>query len=91
MWTDYFGLGDRSIAFRMWFQNEEANKLATEIRTTSDPLAREAAVVKIQDVFMEEMPFTMLYQIQSVHAFRSELKGFQFHPVWSVDLSELSK
>jgi peptide/nickel transport system substrate-binding protein len=91
MWTDYFGLGDRSIAFRMWFQNEEANKLATEIRTTSDPAAREAAVVKIQDVFMEEMPFTMLYQIQSVHAFRNELKGFQFHPVWSVDLSELSK
>ena len=35
MWTDYFGLGDRSIAFRMRFQNEEANKLATEIRTTS--------------------------------------------------------
>jgi peptide/nickel transport system substrate-binding protein len=91
MWTDYFGLGDRSIAFRMWFQNEEANKLATEIRTTSDPAARKAAVVKIQEVFMEEMPFTMLYQIQSVHAFSKELKGFKFHPVWSVDLSELSK
>ena len=91
MWTDYFGLGDRSIAFRMWFKNAEANKLATEIRTTSDPAAREAAVVKLQDVFIEEMPFTMLYQTQYVHAFRKELQGFKFHPVWFVDLFELSK
>lgn len=91
MWTDYFGLGDRSIAFRMNFQNAEANKLATEIRTTADPAARKAAVEKLQTVFMEEMPFTMLYQTQYVHAFRSELKGFKFHPVWFVDLSQLSK
>jgi peptide/nickel transport system substrate-binding protein len=91
MWTDYFGLGDRSIAFRMWFMNEESKKLAEEIRTTSDPAKREAAVEKIQEVWMEEMPFTMLYQLQSVHAFRKELQGFKFHPVWFVDLFELSK
>jgi peptide/nickel transport system substrate-binding protein len=91
MWTDYFGLGDRSIAFRMRFMNEEANKLATEIRTTADPAQREAATAKIQEVFMEEMPFTMLYQTQAVHAFRNDLAGFKFHPVWFVDLSELSK
>jgi len=91
MWTDYFGLGDRSIAFRMWFQNADANKLATEIRTTSDPAIRKADVEKLQAVFMEEMPFTMLYQVQYVHAFRSDLKGFKFHPVWFVDLFSLSK
>lgn len=91
MWTDYFGLGDRSIAFRMWFMNEESRALAQEIRTISDPVAREAAVVKIQEVWMEEMPFTMLYQNQYVHAFRKELMGFKFHPVWFVDLFELSK
>jgi len=91
MWTDYFGLGDRSIAFRMRFMNEEANALATEIRTTADPAARKAATEKLQTVFVEEMPFTMLYQTQYVHAFRSDLKGFKFHPVWFVDLFELSK
>jgi ABC-type transport system substrate-binding protein len=91
MWTDYFGLGDRSIAFRMWFMNEDSRALAQEIRTISDPVAREAAVVKIQEVWMEEMPFTMLYQNQYVHAFRKELTGFKFHPVWFVDLFELSK
>jgi hypothetical protein len=37
------------------------------------------------------MPFTMLYQNQYVHAFRNELKGFKFHPVWFVDLFELYK
>ncbi|HEY5901957.1 MAG TPA: ABC transporter substrate-binding protein [Anaerolineales bacterium] len=91
MWTDYFGLGDRSIAFRMRFMNEEANKLATQIRTTSDPAIRKEAVEKLQDVFIEEMPFTMLYQLQYLHAYRKELKGFAFHPVWFVDLFELSK
>jgi peptide/nickel transport system substrate-binding protein len=91
MWTDYFGLGDRSIAFRMRFMNEEANQLATQIRTTADPEIRIEAVEKLQDVFIEEMPFTMLYQNQYVHAFRNDLKGFKFHPVWFVDLFELSK
>ncbi|HEX5810038.1 MAG TPA: ABC transporter substrate-binding protein [Anaerolineales bacterium] len=91
MWTDYFGLGDRSIAFRMNFMNEEANKLATTIRTTSDPAIRTDAVEKLQDVFIEEMPFTMLYQNQYVHAFRNDLQGFKFHPVWFVDLFELHK
>jgi hypothetical protein len=37
------------------------------------------------------MPFTMLYQVQYPHAFRKELQGFKFHPVWFVDLFELSK
>ena len=91
MWTDYFGLGDRSIAFRMRFMNEEAHDLAVTIRTTSDPVVRKDAVEKLQAVFIEEMPFTMLYQNQYVHAFRSDLKGFAFHPVWFVDLFELSK
>ena len=91
MWTDYFGLGDRSIAFRMWFMNEESKALAEEICTTSDPEKRKAAVEKIQEVWMEEMPFTMLYQLQYVHAFRNDLKGFAFHPVWFVDLFGLSK
>jgi peptide/nickel transport system substrate-binding protein len=91
MWTDYFGLGDRSIAFRMNFFNQQAHDLAMTIRTTSDPAIREEAVVKLQEVFIEEMPFTMLYQNQYVHAFRKDLKGFKFHPVWFVDLFELSK
>jgi ABC-type transport system substrate-binding protein len=91
MWTDYFGLGDRSIAFRMNFMNEQAHNLAETIRTTSDPAVRKDAVEKLQDVFIEEMPFTMLYQSQYVHAFRKDLKGFKFHPVWFVDLSQLSK
>jgi peptide/nickel transport system substrate-binding protein len=91
MWTDYFGLGDRSIAFRMNFFNQDAHDLAEKIRTTSDPAQRKDAVEKLQAVFIEEMPFTMLYQSQYVHAFRSDLKGFKFHPVWFVDLSQLHK
>ena len=91
MWTDYFGLGDRSIAFRMNFFNQEAHDLAMTIRITSDPAIRKDAVEKLQEVFIEEMPFTMLYQNQYVHVFRNDLQGFKFHPVWFVDLFELHK
>ncbi len=91
MWTDYFALGDRSIAFRMWYSNPEASALAKEIRTTADPVKRKAAVDKLQAVLIEDMPYTMLYQIQTVHAYRSDLKGFKYHPVWFIDFWELSK
>jgi hypothetical protein len=45
----------------------------------------------LQDILIDDMAFTMLYQVQRVVAFRSELKGYKLHPVWFVDFFELSK
>jgi peptide/nickel transport system substrate-binding protein len=91
MWTDYFGLGDRSIAFRMWYSNPEATALAREIQTLADGPQRAQDIHDLQLVLIEDMPYTMLYQTQRVVAYRSDLKGYAYHPVWFVDFSKLSK
>ena len=69
------------------------NAVVMDGQNTDDliPLAKMAQNLPVDVRFIEEMPFTMLYQNQYVHAFRSDLKGFAFHPVWYVDLFSLSK
>lgn len=90
MWTDFFALGDRSIAKRMWYSNPEATKLAQAIRTTMDRAAREQAIKDLQTILIEDMPYTMLWQTQAIHVTRNTVTGFKFHPVWLVDFWELA-
>jgi peptide/nickel transport system substrate-binding protein len=85
MWTDYFGLGDRSVAFRMQYSNPEATKQAQIIRTTMDKTAREAAIIALQDILIADMPYTMLWQTQAIHAHSAKITGYMFHPVWLLD------
>lgn len=85
MWTDYFGLGDRSVAFRMQYSNPEATKQAQIIRTTMDKAAREAAIIALQDILIADMPYTMLWQTQAIHAHSAKITGYMFHPVWLLD------
>ncbi len=90
MWTDYFALGDRSVAFRMWYKNEKATELAMKIRTTMDRAAREQAIVELQEILIDDMPYTMLWQGVGIHAHRNTITGYKFHPVWLVDFWELA-
>ena len=91
MWTDYYGFPDRSIAFRMQFNSPEATELATQIQLLPDGPDREQAISDFQDVLIEEMPYTMLYQTQRIIAFQSYLKGYSYHPTWFMDFSQLYK
>ncbi len=91
MWTDYYGFPDRSIAYRMAFNNPQAAELAAKIQVLPDGEERAKAIGEFQDVLIEEMPYTMLYQAQRISAFRSYVKGFEYHPVWLVDFSKLYK
>ncbi len=91
MWTDYYGFPDRSIAFRMQFNSPEAAALATQIQLLSDGPDREKAISDFQDVLIEEMPYTMLYQTQRIIAYQSYLKGYEYHPTWFMDFSQLTK
>lgn len=91
MWTDYFSFPDRGIARRMWFDNAQAQELARKIQVLPDGDDRAKAISDLQDILIEEMPYTMLYQTQRVVAHRAELKGYAYHPVWFFDFFELSK
>jgi peptide/nickel transport system substrate-binding protein len=90
MWTDYYALGDRSVAFRMWYSNPEARELALKIRTVMDRAEREKAIEDLQVILIEDMPYTMLWQTQGIHVYRNAITGFMFHPVWFMDFFELA-
>ncbi|MGQ9489589.1 MAG: ABC transporter substrate-binding protein [Anaerolineae bacterium] len=91
MWTDYFSFADRGIAKRMWYNNPEAEKYARIVSTELDPAKREQAIIELQKILMEDMPFTMLYQNQSLAAMNKAVKGFAYHPVHFVSFYDLSK
>jgi len=85
MWTDYYALGDRSVAFRMQYANPAARDLALTIRTTTDPAVRVKAIQDLTDILIADMPYTMLWQSQAIHAHSAKITGYKFHPVWLVD------
>ena len=91
MWTDYFSYSDRGIAKRMLYNDPEADKYAKIIGTELDPAKREQAIKDLQKVLMDDMPFTMLYQNQSLVAMNKAVKGFAYHPVQFVNFLDLSK
>ena len=91
MWSDYFSYSDRGIAKRMLYNDPEAEKYAKIIGTELDPAKREQAIKDLQKVLMDDMPFTMLYQNQSITAMSKSVKGFAYHPVNFVSFSDLSK
>jgi peptide/nickel transport system substrate-binding protein len=90
MWTDYYALGDRSVAFRMQYANPAARDLALTIRTTTDPAVRVKAVQDLTDILIADMPYTMLWQSQAIHAHSAKITGYMFHPVWLLDFWELA-
>jgi peptide/nickel transport system substrate-binding protein len=91
MWTNYFAYHDRGIAYRMLYNNPEAENYADIVGTESDPVEREQAIKDLQRILMEDMPFTMLYQSQQVVATAKGVRGITYHPVHVVSFFDLSK
>jgi peptide/nickel transport system substrate-binding protein len=91
MWTNYFTYHDRGIAYRMLYNNPEAEKYADIVGTESDPVKREQAIKDLQRILMDDMPFTMLYQSQQIVATAKGVTGFVYHPAHFVSFFNLSK
>jgi peptide/nickel transport system substrate-binding protein len=91
MWTDYFSYSDRGIAKRMLYNSPEAEKYAKIVGTALDQATREQAIKDLQRVLMDEMPFTMLYQNQSIVVMNKGVQGFAYHPVHFVSFYDMSK
>lgn len=91
MWIDYFTYHDRGIAYRMFYNNPEAEKYARIVGSESDASKREQAIKDLQQVWMDDMPFTMLYQSQQIVATGKGVQGFIYHPVHFVSFFDLSK
>ena len=55
------------------------------------PEQRIEYIKEIQQIWMDEAPFTMLYQNQTIAAMDKDLQGYAYHPSLRMKLYTLSK
>lgn len=91
MWTHFFSFPDVSIAYRMWYNSPKTQEIAKAIESEMDAAKRVELVKQWQAQVQEDMPFTMLYQTQTISAMNKDIKGFAFHPVYHFSIFDLSK
>lgn len=63
----------------MFYKNDEAQKLADEIRSEVDVAKRDALVAKIQKVIMQDAPWVPLFTYVKVTGYRSNIEGLEFY------------
>lgn len=91
MWTHFFSFPDTSIAFRMKYDSPKTAEIATEIESEMDPAKREELTRQWIAQVNEDMPFTTLYQTQTISVMNKDIKGYAFHPVYFFDAFSLTK
>ena len=74
MWTHFFSYPDASIALRMWYDSPKTEEIARKIESEMDPAKRADLVKQWQAQVNEDMPFTMLYQTQTITAMNKVLR-----------------
>jgi len=92
LWTDNYSCIDAAgIAHRMWYDNKAACDLAKQIKAEVDPTKRQAEIVQLQQIWLDDAFALNLYQPQTITALNKDIKGFTYHPSRWMDLSLLSK
>ncbi|RMF28474.1 MAG: ABC transporter substrate-binding protein [Chloroflexi bacterium] len=91
MWTDYFAQEGRGVANRIKYASAKATEIAKAIAVEQDPAKRQAMTAQLVDQLLEEMPYVMLFQPQSLNVVRAGIQGYQFHPVYFLDVAALSR
>ncbi len=91
MWSDYFSYPDSGPAARILLNLPELAEIATQAAAESDPAAREALYVQYQDLHVAQASFVPLFQPQQLYAMGSNVQGFVYHPVYSMDFYAMSK
>lgn len=91
LWTDYYSSIEQGIAFRMWYDNPRAAELKDLIKTTVDPQERLTYIKELQEIWLEDAAFTMLYQSDTIAAMTAELQGYEYHPARRLNIYNLYK
>lgn len=91
MWTHFFSFPDTSIAMRMWYDSPKTQEIATAIEKEMDEGKRVELTKQWQTQVMDDMPFLMLYQLQTITVLQKDIKGYAFHPVYFFNLADLHK
>lgn len=91
MWTHFFSFPDTSIAFRMWYNSPKTIEIATAIESEMDEAKRIELTKQWQAQVMDDMPFLMLYQGQTITVMNKDIQGYAFHPVYFFNIADLTK
>ncbi|NIO05027.1 MAG: hypothetical protein GTN74_10545 [Proteobacteria bacterium] len=81
-WLDNF-FHSSGVFLSTLLSNAELDKVLDEARQTHDPDKQIALYKKAQEIIIEEAPALFLADISYRVAMRKEVKGFQFHPLYS--------
>lgn len=67
-------------ANRMYYENEEVDRLIEKARTTVDIEERENLTEEIYSIITEELPMIFLYSLPDLAAYRGEVQGLEAAP-----------
>lgn len=90
-WAEPFGSTGGGVCKRIRWDDVPTTDLVKQAYSTSDPEERAKLYGEIQEILMDEATWIPLVQPQSLVAISKEVKGYEFHPVYWVDLYGLSK
>ena len=62
------------------YANAEVDALIAEHTVSTDTEAQAAALVEIQRILLDEAPWVLMYQPESILAMRSNVQGYVFYP-----------
>jgi peptide/nickel transport system substrate-binding protein len=91
MWSDYFSYTDSGLSKRILMDAPEIADLATQAGFEVDPAKRADLYAQYQAAHLAQAVFIPLFQPQQLYALRSNVQGFQFHPVYFMDYYGISK
>jgi ABC-type transport system substrate-binding protein len=73
------------------YDSPEAARWADVVATEFDPSQRETAVRNLIQVWMDDVPFVMVYQPQQLVALSTDVRDFVYDPILFANFSSVSK
>jgi peptide/nickel transport system substrate-binding protein len=80
-----------SHSFYSWYQNDQIANLSVQAEQTNDNTKRQADYMKIQQVFMQNVPFYPLFYVPFVNAVASNVHGFSENPLGYFNIQGVTK
>jgi peptide/nickel transport system substrate-binding protein len=80
-----------SHSFYTWYNNPTLTNLSIKAEETNNQAARKADYLKIQKIFMQQVPFFPLFYVPFINAVSSHVHGFSENPLGYFNLEGVTK
>lgn len=80
-----------SRAFFSWYDNQQLSKLSVRAEETNNTATRRADYLKIQKIFMQNVPFFPLFYVPFANAIANNVHGFSENPLGYFNVEGVTK